>query len=386
MKRKVQFTLRTQMVLAVIVSICAMLIASFILGQIAEDRLLHNFHNSLSPAAKRVSDQVDAYVVPTDIQAVKEYLEGTRRFEQDVGTTSTLLVIGLLLVGILTGGIIATYLSVRIGRPLSAVTTAASRLADGDLTVRVDAVAWASGETESLIRNFNHMADALERYQRQSIESSAAIAHELRTPLAILRGRLQGMMEGVFETKPRDLDGLVQQVDSLTRIVSDLNIVSLAQAGRLSVHTEPVWLEEIAASLLHTMIPDLEKAGLVLESDLQPANALADPSRFRQALLALIHNVQLHAASGGQIRVETGVERRSAFVRILDRGPGFSVDSAPRIFEPFWRRETSRSRATGGTGLGLSVVASIAAALGGTVAAKAREGGGSVFEIRLPRS
>jgi two-component system, OmpR family, sensor histidine kinase AdeS len=386
MRRRWKLTLRTQLVLAVLVSILAMVVATFILGHFIEAKLLSDYRNSLSPAAQQVSDQVDAYIVPTNLQAVREYMEGTRRFENDVGTMGTILSVGLLLVSVMVGGVIAAYMSIRIGRPLDAVTKAASRVAEGDLTVRVSAMSWASGETEDLIDNFNSMADSLERYQRQSIESSAAIAHELRTPLTILRGRLQGMIEGVFDTKPRDLDGLVHQVDSLTRIVGDLNIVSLSKAGRLSVQVEPVWLDDSVASLLHMMMPDLEKSGLCLESDLKPANALADPSRFRQALLALINNVQLHAASGGQIRVETGIEGRSAFVRVLDRGPGLSPDTLDRIFEPFWRQENSRSRAGGGTGLGLSVVASIAAALGGTASAQARTGGGSAFEMRLPRS
>ncbi len=230
------------------------------------------------------------------------------------------------------------------------------------------------------------MASSLERFQRQSVESSAAIAHELRTPLTILQGRLQGMVEGVFETKPRDLEGLIDQVESLSRIVSDLNIVSLAQAGRLSVHQEPVWLEESMASLLHTVMPDLEKAGLIVEADLRPANGFADASRVRQAALVLIENVKRHAAAGGSIRVETGVDDRQAFIRVLDRGPGINPDTVDRMFEPFWRSEASRSRATGGSGLGLSVVASIASAHGGSVSAAPRDGGGAVFELRLPRS
>jgi two-component system, OmpR family, sensor histidine kinase AdeS len=378
--------LRTQLVIAMIACVLATATIAIIASIVLEDIFVTSFTDTLSPAARKLNDDIDALRVPTDYSAVPELMQKGKAFNKD-SENYGLIITGIIGgASILVGILIALIIAPRIGKPLDAVSVAAQRVADGDLTARIDAKAGGVGETIKLINSFNQMATSLENYQRQSIESSAAIAHELRTPLTVLQGRLQGMIEGVFETKPRDLEGLIGQVNSLSRIVSDLNIVSLAQAGRLTVHQEPVWLEEIVASLIHTVLPDLEAAGLVIETDLQPANGLADPSRVQQATLALIDNVKRHGAAGGSIRIETGIEKRQAFIRVLDRGPGLAPEIAARIFEPFSRGEGSRSRETGGTGLGLSVVASIASAHGGTVSASPREGGGTAFEMKLLRS
>jgi two-component system, OmpR family, sensor histidine kinase AdeS len=381
-----RMTLRAQLIVAMVSCVLATVVIATVSSIYLEDMFMTSFSDKLSPAARKLNDDINAFKVPADYSAVPELIQRGKAFEKESENYGVLITVLIGGASLLAGILIALIIAPRIGRPLEAVSAAAQRVADGDLSARIDAKAGGVGETANLIDSFNRMASSLERFQRQSVESSAAIAHELRTPLTILQGRLQGMVEGVFETKPRDLEGLIDQVESLSRIVSDLNIVSLAQAGRLSVHQEPVWLEESMASLLHTVMPDLEKAGLIVEADLRPANGFADASRVRQAALVLIENVKRHAAAGGSIRVETGVDERQAFIRVLDRGPGINPDSADRMFEPFWRSEASRSRATGGSGLGLSVVASIASAHGGSVSAAPRDGGGAVFELRLPRS
>lgn len=326
--------------------------------------------------------------IPPDAATLGRLVTEARRLEVELDRLVVLDVLGLALASAIAGAAIGAAQARRIAAPLDQVATALRRVAQGEFSARAGASPSATREVARLVGDFNTMAGALEALDRELREGSAAIAHELRTPLTILRGRLQGMRDGVFATGPRELDGLIRQVDGLARIVEDLRTVGLAATGHLELRRGPMDLAADVDALARTMAPEFAAAGMAVELDLRPAPLVADAARLRQAALALLDNARRHAAAGGQVRVEVSRPARDAggqvVLRVMDRGPGLPPGAAARVFDRFWRADGSRSREHGGSGLGLSVVRAIVEAHGGTVAAADRPGGGALFEARLP--
>jgi two-component system sensor histidine kinase AdeS len=345
--------------------------------------LTSRYLESLSPAALRAGHDLEALRPPDpdDLRALKEASEAGNaqgQFYSDLGLAVLTVLGGLVALGLAMG------VGQRLARPIERVAQAAQRVAQGDLDVRAELDRRSSLELKQLVENFNRMADNLSASQRELKESTAAIAHELRTPLTILRGRLQGMHDGVFASGPAEITALIQQVESLGRVVEDLRVVSLAGAASLALERQSVELATEVENLLPVIEPDLHALGMRLELDLRPARVLADPQRLRQVLICLLENARRYASDGGVVRIETHSFEGAGVLRVLDRGPGFPPGGAERAFERFWRSEASRSRQTGGSGLGLSVVRAIVDAHGGQTHAANRPDGGALLEVRLP--
>lgn len=341
------------------------------------------FIDSLAPGARRAQDMVDRNQLPSqeDLASLLVAYRGWEAgFEVRELIAATVLGVVALLVGIIAG----RWFSARISDPVHRVAAAARRVAAGDRTVRVAVTGHGAGETHQLIADFNMMAREMERSEREVRESIAAIAHELRTPLTVLRGRLQGMADGVFTPDAKGIEGLIFQTDALAQIIEDLRTLSLAMSGRLVMRPTMIDLASEADRAIDAFSAELASAGMLAERNLTPVRLAADGARLRQILLALLDNARRYAASGGVVRIETGSDGNGAFLRVLDRGPGIAADDAERLFQRFWRADDSRSRDSGGTGLGLAVVKAIAEAHGGRACATAREGGGARFEVHLP--
>ena len=272
----------------------------------------------------------------------------------------------------------------RVGKGLGSVAMAARRIAGGDLTARAKQVGFASREETQLIDDFNTMSVALQRAERELAESAASIAHELRTPLTILRGRLHGISDGVFALEPEEIEGLLYQVEGLGRLVDDLQTLSLAGAQRLILARAPCDLGEEVRRVLSAMAPDLAAAGLQPVLALSPSPLSADGVRLRQIIAAVLSNAVRYAAHSGVLRITTHSEDGQSVLEIIDHGPGLPDAAEARVFERFWRAEVSRSRVSGGSGLGLSVVRAIVEAHGGRVTLGNHDGGGAHFVMHLP--
>lgn len=280
-----------------------------------------------------------------------------------------------VLIAVLAGGQLAR----RIVLPLNALAEAARRIAGGDLKARAPADDQTAGEVATLVEDFNRMAARLERLTGGMVDWNAAIAHELRTPVTILKGRLQGVADGVFEMDDKTLTSLLRQVDGLARLVEDLRVVSLAEVGRLELRPEFIDLAQIVGELQAAVGLRLAEAGFSCTWRLDPAPFLGDPERLRQAVLALIENALTHATPG-PLTIRSGMlEPGQVGVAVDDEGPGLSPEAAGVIFEPF-QRASSRSQ---GSGLGLAVVRQIAQAHGGQIRHRPH-GSGSTFELVLP--
>ena len=283
--------------------------------------------------------------------------------------------------------ILGVFFSKHLTRPIEAVTDAARAVADGEFTTNVSRRLGHSYETRELLDSFNSMTKALVRAERESLEVSASIAHELRTPLTILRGRLQGLEDGAFDLSPKLVGSMISQVDTLSHIVSDLEVITRLSSGQLEVQAIPMSLEIEVQKVIDLLSPQLTDQGFEIELSLSPAKPVADPERVRQALTALIHNVQFHAMSGKYLRIDCGTDDDGAYIRVADRGPGVALGNEERVFERWWREDTARKRTADGrgSGLGLSVVHAIAQAHGGDVRhEKPASGTGAAFKIVFP--
>lgn len=279
--------------------------------------------------------------------------------------------------------LVAVNLARRILLPLTSVAESLRRVAQGDLDARAVSEDRSLGEAALLVDDFNAMAERLQRMAQEQLFWNAAIAHELRTPVTILRGRLQGLTEGVFAPDAAQFRSLLAQVEGLNRLIEDLRVVGLADSGHLDLHWREVELSTEIEAVAQLLAPTLREAGFTVAIDLQAGRVRCDPTRIRQALLALLENARRHAEPG-ILRIESCLAQDQCLLRVEDGGPGVAPELAEHIFDAFQRGEQSRSRVSGGSGLGLAVVRAIAQAHGGQAICRPSPRGGSTFEIRWP--
>ncbi|MCJ8151832.1 ATP-binding protein [Shinella sedimenti] len=288
----------------------------------------------------------------------------------------------LILIALIVAAIASIRLARRILEPLESLAISARQIKGGDLSARAIPGDHSLGETALLVEDFNAMAQRLQDMASDMTLWNATIAHELRTPLTILKGRLQGMIDGVFEPDEKSLNALVLQVDSLARLVEDLRTVTLADSGHLDLRLQPVRLKDEIVRLAAVLDQELQQDGFELNLDLCDVTVRVDAMRIRQVLLALVTNARRYAQRG-LIEISLCVERNEVILRVADEGPGLAPDIAASAFEPFRRGGESGSLEKGGNGLGLSVVRAIVEAHGGKVQYTKSDRGGAMFEMVL---
>lgn len=341
---------------------------------------------SMSPEARRAWRTIEAgnsALTGAEMQRLASEFEPLKvRLDDEISKALYILIAMAAVITMICG----YFMLGRIGRGLGNVATAARQITTGDLTARAQPVGFASLEEDQLASDFNAMAAALQRAERELAESTASIAHELRTPLTILRGRLHGMIDGVFDLEPSEVEGLLYQVEGLGRLVDDLQTLSLARSERLILTLAATDLAEEVGRVLAITTPDLIAAGLEPLLNLSPTPVVADGVRIRQAVSAVLANARRYAALSGPLRINTSVAGDEVVLDILDQGPGLPKDEDGRAFERFWRSDASRNRDTGGSGLGLSVVRAIVEAHGGTATLCNHAASGAAFQMRLPQA
>lgn len=307
-------------------------------------------------------------------------------YEEWLPSSTELLIFLLLIVpSLIVASAVALKLANRILAPLNSIAESARRIAAGDLTARALPGDRTLGETAHLVSDFNAMAQRLQDMADEMAAWNAAIAHELRTPLTILRGTLQGIADGVFTPDEQRIRTLLLQIEGLSRLVDDLRVVTLAETRRLDLQIETVAVATEIQRVLDLTGPALAEASLTVELTTFDIAIEADGMRIRQALLALIENARRYAGPG-RLEITMLALDENIVIRVEDEGPGLEPDFAKRAFETFSRGEASRSRRSGGSGLGLSVVRAIAEAHGGTVSYRRSARGGAAFDLVLPRS
>lgn len=283
---------------------------------------------------------------------------------------------------------LALLLARLIARPVESVTRAAGRVAAGDLSVRIPVTeSGATGsETARLAHSFNTMADSLESLERNRKDMVADVAHELRTPLTVMRGRLEAMEDGVTPLDLTEVRDLHTQVLMLSRLVEDLRVLSLADAGKLSLELHDVDLTDLARSLANGYQVTARERGIDLSVEALPGvMTIGDRDRLTQVMVNLLDNaLRLTPTAGSVTLVVTDAPDGPVF-EVRDSGPGIPEGTEHRIFERFVRTDESRARAAGGSGLGLAIVNSIVELHNGTVRAWNSATGGAVFSVQLER-
>ncbi len=282
--------------------------------------------------------------------------------------------------------LLAWLLSVRLSKPIQALTRAAGKMAGGDLAQRVQVQ--GRDELASLGQAFNSMATSLEKAEQSRRAMTADIAHELRTPIAIQRAHLEALQDGVYELTPENLQPVIESTQLLTRLVEDLRTLALADAGELQIEKAPIDLAGLTARVVDRFCPEAERRNIQLRFDDLSSDPAAtvqgDAIRLEQILNNLLSNSLRHSPDGGTVLVRRVVQGAWHEIHVSDSGPGIAAEDLPRIFERFYRADRARSREQGGTGLGLAIARQLALAHGGDLTAGNRPEGGAEFVLRLP--
>jgi signal transduction histidine kinase len=285
----------------------------------------------------------------------------------------------------LGAGIVLSFaLSLRIAGPVSRLAGAARRIAAGHYTERVPAV--GSDEVGELAGSFNAMAGSLEATERRRLELVGDVAHELRTPIATLDGYLEGLEDGVVAADDETWQLLRRETGRLARLVDDLAQLWRAEARQLPLTITTVDLGAAVVESIESARPQaVERAIELVSAPLPGLHARADHDRVVQLLGNYLSNAIRYAPKGSTVEVLGGSRGDEVVLGVRDRGPGLSGDQAVRVFERFYRVDPSRSRALGGSGIGLPIARALADAMGGRAWAESDgPGTGSTFWVALP--
>ncbi len=296
----------------------------------------------------------------------------------------------LLWAGLVAGGVgifVVWIVSRRALSPVRSLSAAAKRLGQGDLSQRVTST--SEDEIGSLGHTFNRMAEDLQTAERQRRALLADVAHELRTPLYNVGGYIEAMRDGLAERNDETLDVVQQQVVQLKRIVEDLRLLTLAESGSLDLHVQAENMNEMLTAVAEAFEPRASAKGITIQlvGTSEVAMVLVDRGRVQQVLHNLVENALTHTPVGGAVTLDlSNVEAGSVRVSVSDTGPGMDEEAVEAVFDRFYRLDPSRSRATGGAGLGLTIAKQLIEAQGGRIWAESEPGKGSSFIFELPAS
>jgi signal transduction histidine kinase len=297
------------------------------------------------------------------------------------------LLFPITIISFFTGGltlIIGVFLMRRVVTPLAEVIGAAHSVAAGDLTTRVEV--GGPGDLRGLTESFNHMADALERSDGERRALLADVAHELRTPLTVIRGRLEGIVDGIYPADEAHVAPVLEQAYVLERLVEDLRQLTLAEARQMRFERRTIDLGEIAAGAAEVFCAEAAEANIALEVQVTPGlpAALADPQRVGQVIGNLLSNALRYTPPGGQVTLKVDTVMAGVRLAVTDTGEGIAPEDLPHVFDRFYRGEKSRARASGGAGLGLAIAKTWVQAMGGEIGVESVPGHGSCFWFTLP--
>jgi two-component system OmpR family sensor kinase/two-component system sensor histidine kinase BaeS len=323
---------------------------------------------------------------------------------------------GFLFAGLGLGGVLlalAAFFAQRLSRPIRGITAASQALAAGQLDVQAPGA--RVRELDDLAHSFNAMARALAQADRQRRQMTADVAHELRTPLSIIKGRLEGLQDGVYSATPEEIERLLSATALLERLIEDLRLLALAEAGQLALYTEQLeprdMLQDAAQAFSGQAAEQAVALRVAAPADLPLVEA--DPQRMAQVFANLIANALRYTPAGGNITLEATTDHRppttdhrpqknqdsnlrssndlsvvghqsSVVFRVTDTGQGIAPQDLPHVFDRFYRADRSRTRGSGGAGLGLAIAKQIVVAHGGAIWAESELGQGTTINIALP--
>jgi signal transduction histidine kinase len=292
--------------------------------------------------------------------------------------SAVLLIAVVLVVAVVLRGVWHAF-RVRVA-PLGDLIDASQRIEAGEIGTQVDVR--GPSEMRALSRAFNAMSARLAADTEERRRLLADVSHELRTPLTVIQGNVEGMIDGLYPADREHLERVLAETRHLERLVEDLRTLSLADAGSLPLHREPVELAALAAEAIAGFEPQARAGGVTLELEPGPADLpplSLDPRRIRQVLGNLLSNAMRHTPSGGRVTVSARALPDGVQLAVSDSGTGMDQATAARAFDRFWR-----SGDTAGAGLGLAIVRDLVRAHGGDVSLESAPGSGTVVRCRFP--
>jgi two-component system sensor histidine kinase BaeS len=271
----------------------------------------------------------------------------------------------------------------RITRPVERIIAVTRAMGRGERTARVGPIA-GPGEVRELAAAFDQMADTMDRQEQVRRDLVADVAHELRTPVAVLQAGHEALLDGVAEPTPGQLTSLRDEVLRLARMLADLQDLAAADAAALHLTRRPCDLADLAATAADSLAGQFEAAGITLQRRLVPAEILGDPRWLHQVITNLLTNALKFTPAGGLVTIAAGPAGAHAVLTVTDTGTGIPADELPRIFDRFWRGRQAAQ--TSGSGIGLAVAAELTRAHGGQLSATSQPGYGTQLSLTLPRT
>lgn len=281
---------------------------------------------------------------------------------------------------ILAALLVAAVLAETLSRPLRRIRLTAERVEHGDLGARVEL--GGDPEVRSVGRALNRLAETLEHEEEIRKASVADLAHELRTPVNGLLTRIEAAQDGVL-SGPENLEAIHAEALRLTRLLDDLARLADAERPGLLVDKHPLELAEVARAAAESFAPRFAERGVAFRKELEPVTILGDADRLGQIAANLLSNALRYTEPGGCVRLSVRRVADEAVLEVADTGVGIAADDLTHIFSRFWRGDRSRSRATGGAGIGLAIVRELVRAHDGRIDVDSAPGRGSRFRVIL---
>ncbi|NQS91311.1 MAG: GHKL domain-containing protein, partial [Chloroflexi bacterium] len=231
--------------------------------------------------------------------------------------------------------------------------------------------------------------EELEHAQNQRRNLTADVAHELRTPLHILQGNLEGALDGVYQASPDYFRSMLEETRLLQRLVEDLQTLSMAESGTLDFHFQSLKVKELLEDVqtsFSMMAEELNiSLGMEIPDELTDLTVEGDWHRLDQVLGNLVSNALRYTPEGGKIHLSASYDETSVLIQIQDSGEGIPAEDIPYVFDRFWKGDKTRSRGSGGSGLGLAIARQLVTAHNGSISVDSKEGEGTKFIVSLPR-
>lgn len=281
--------------------------------------------------------------------------------------------------------IVSLFVSRRVVTPIRQMMEASQRIAAGHYQERVEAA--GTDELGQLAHTFNQMATTLEQTEAMRRDLIANVAHELRTPLASIKGYMEGILDGVLPAEPDTYQQIYHEADRLQRLVNDLQELSRVEAGAFELVCRPLAIGKLIQQIASRLRPQFEEKEVSLTLNIPPnlPPVQADEDRLNQVLLNLVGNALQYTPAGGAVTIAAKTQNQELRITVSDTGLGLAAGHLPHLFNRFYRVDKSRSRAGGGSGIGLTIAKHLVEAHGGHIwAESAGEGHGSVFTFSLP--
>lgn len=265
--------------------------------------------------------------------------------------------------------VVAILLTRRFVNPLADVIYAAREVTHGKFGTRISSE--GSEDMRSLSDSFNEMASSLERNDRERRDLLADIAHELRTPLSIIRGRLEGIVDGIYSADGTQVSLALEQTYLLERLVEDLRLLTLAETRQLHFEKKTVDLAKLAEHIVDMFSAEAQEKNISLTLEKGNGNyeIQVDPQRLEQVIGNLVGNALRYVSDDSKIWITLEETSKEVKLSVQDNGPGVDAEELPYLFDRFWRKEKSRARSSGGTGLGLAIAKQLVEAQHGTIEA-----------------